>query len=114
MKTFQLVTLSLVGALVASASPAPAPAQLEKRGAISVRTWSGSGCSGSSATVIKSGFGTMCAGPKPGSSFEVLTADSGCTVTTWSGIDCRGSSAVFANPATGCTSIPFGSVSITC
>jgi hypothetical protein len=114
MKTFQLVTLSLVGALVASAAPAPAPEQLEKRGAISVETWSGTGCGGSSAMLIKSGGGTSCFGPKYGSSFDVLTENSGCTVTTWSGNNCRGSSAVFSNPAKGCTSIPFGSVSISC
>ncbi|KAM7212385.1 hypothetical protein V8F06_012218 [Rhypophila decipiens] len=97
-----------------AAEPEAAPAAVEEaanlvaRGTVTVTTYSGDVCNGSSDRVTITNGGYRCF---PVSNKRSIGMTGDCTVITWSGTDCRGGS---YRAGQGCSSVLYGSVSIQC
>ncbi|KAM7199030.1 hypothetical protein V8F33_004767 [Rhypophila sp. PSN 637] len=107
--TKNLVALAGFFALAMAAPAAEAEAaNLVTRGTVTVTTYSGDICNGSSDRVTITNGGYRCF---PVSNKRSIGVTGDCTVVTWSGTDCRGGS---YRAGQGCSSVLYGSVSIQC
>ncbi|XRM45044.1 hypothetical protein ABZX51_008146 [Aspergillus tubingensis] len=113
MQLHHFLPLAAMGVLALTTTAESTPLSTRSE-SITITTWSGNNCEGSSANPAIIGSGESYFVSLPGASFNVGTADSKCKITTWSGDNCQGSSANFAGDVQGCIGIPFASVSVYC